>query len=163
MKNLVLLLPLVLLIGCGTAEYETVADVYTDHIPVAGELSVLLPQQAAATALQSHEGGEMWIFDDFVMTKSVLPGGDLQKTVKTVTGLPMEQLTLITVSGGPVAQYACAWASIGETGEVVNRAAILDDGSYHYVVALQAEADRARELSWQWDAIMASVALNTAP
>ena len=43
--------------------------------------------------------------------------------------------------------------SAGETGDLVGRGMILDDGSYHYCLTVLAEADKAAENQAFWDSM----------
>ena len=46
-----------------------------------------------------------------------------------------------------------AWVSVGEAGDQIARTLIVDDGNYHYVLTLQAEAEKGGELSAAWSEI----------
>jgi hypothetical protein len=48
---------------------------------------------------------------------------------------------------------------MGESGQLVCRAAVLDDGNYHYCLTAVAPAANAGELSEQWNALFASLRL----
>ena len=49
------------------------------------------------------------------------------------------------------------WTAAGEGGDAVGRAAVLDDGVYHYCVSVMAEAGEAGALETQWSALMGSI------
>ena len=88
-----------------------------------------------------------------------LEAGDIGKTVKSVTGYPSESMTVLETSVSEVKRYECAWTAVTETGDIVGRAVILDDGSYHYVLSVMAPAQEAGSLHSTWDELFASYTL----
>ena len=57
-------------------------------------------------------------------------------------------------------RYVAVWTSAGEAGNQVGRCAILDDGSYHYVLSVMADEQDAGRLSeGVWKEIFASFRL----
>ena len=60
---------------------------------------------------------------------------------------------------GGVKRYEWTWTGMGESGAQVGRAAVLDDGDYHYCVTVMADEAAAGSLDAQWDALFASMGL----
>ena len=48
---------------------------------------------------------------------------------------------------------------MAQEGEMVGRAAILDDGNYHYALSALAPAETAQQLEEIWEAIFQSFAI----
>ncbi len=156
-KCCVLLMVAVLLTGCGSPRvYETVTDVYeSNHSVAAGKVALTLPEEAAQI-VSSQESGALYVCDGYSVTVQTLPGGDLEETVRTVTGFEKDALQIYEQARGDIRRYDCAWSCAGEGGDVVCRGVILDDGNYHYVMTVLAEAEQAGSLSRQINDLCAS-------
>ena len=78
-----------LLVGCGSEKsLETVGDVQdTPVIPTMQRILLQLPQELSAPVLQSEKTGTLYICDDYTVMVQTVTGGDLDKTVRTVTGM----------------------------------------------------------------------------
>lgn len=161
MKKLwVLILLAFLLGGCGTKEtFETVED--ANAVPamsVEYELVVNLPEGAAQQTI-AGDTDVLYICDNYLMTVQTMDGGDLARTVKRVTGLERDALTLISKKQNGFKSWYCAWTTTGEQEHQVCRAVILDDGTQHHAVTVMAEQSAAGELSEQWKQVLGSVNL----
>lgn len=154
-----------LLVGCGAvSDYETVLDVYNEQpIPAPRDLSVLLPGGETVVTMESGVHDSLWMGDDFTACVQTLSSGDLEQTICTVTGLKTEDLTLIHRQQDELHRYECVWVSAGEGGDQLNRAVILDDGSYCYVLSLHAAAEKTGDLSPVWENVVDSVSLSIVP
>ena len=53
-------------------------------------------------------------------------------------------------------RYDWVWSAAGEGGDVVGRAAVIDDGKYHYCVTLQTDAAMAGDLEEAWSGVLDS-------
>lgn len=152
---------LLLLTGCAAEEtFETVADELAE--PAMAEIRdivVALPEGMASPTAQS-DGETLYQGDGFEIMLQTLPGGDLSATVQTITGYEKGSLTVIETEQGDISKYELVWASAGENGDRIGRAAILDDGSYHYAVTVLADADRTEEYAEVWDILFSSVMLS---
>ena len=152
---------LIMLGGCGKQPVmETVADSWVETAAPCRDLSVKLPAEAAAPVLQSPENGKLYSCDGYMLMVQTLPGGDLDSTMRQITGFSRQQITCIETEVNSVKQYSCVWSSVGEGGDYVGRAKILDDGSYHYAVSVMAEFAEAGELASTWQEILNSVNLS---
>ena len=156
----VILTVLLLLCGCSAEPtFETLGPVL-DHQGTAEpkRISVLLPADAAATVMAGGNG-KLYFCDGYEVMAETLEAGDIGKTLKSVTGYPSESMTVLETSVSEVKRYECAWTAVAETGDIVGRAVILDDGSYHYVLSVMAPAQEAGSLHSTWDELFASFAL----
>ncbi len=158
MKKLCLCVALVLLLtGCGQPEdFETMADTYEEPQAVPAEqIWVLLPEEAAVHTAQS-DGAQLYLCDGYTLELQTLPAGDMQATLRSVTGYGSDRLTVMERRQGELDRYECVWVAAGEGGEQVGRTAILDDGRYHYVLTLMADAESAGKLAATWQGILDS-------
>ncbi len=159
MKKLwILLILCVLLCGCAAAPtFETVDDVYTPSAgPQALEMELDLPKNAA---MLTSNGENLYFCSGYELMTQTLPSGDLEKTLKSITGYDRDHLTLLETSRDGMPCYTCAWTSLGESGNRVGRAVILDDGHYHYCLSVMADAEVAGQVQAQWQEVLASVQL----
>lgn len=161
MKILCVLVIALLLAGCGGQPVlERVEDPWIEAVAEPKEISVKLPQEAAAPVLQSPESGQLYLCNGYVLTLQTFSGGDLDATMRKVTGFSKEQITCLQTSEGQWEQYNCVWSSAGEGGDHVGRAVILDDGNYHYAVTVMADFASAGELADTWQQLLNSVKLS---
>ena len=149
-----------MLTGCGKPEnFETMSDQY--EIPEAAQpqqTSMLLDREAVSV---SRENGESKIFicDDFCAMVETFMAGDLDATIRSVTGYTKENLTVIERTTDGITSYECVWASAGEGGDQVGRVLILDDGDHHYVLSVMADAEKAGQLTETWQLLFDSFAI----
>ena len=163
-KCLIFILTAVFLTGCGAEPtFETVTDEYAQPVTAVMQQAALqLPDGAAAAVMQNEESGTIYFCNDYTLTLQTLAGGDLSATLLQTTGYPKDQLKLIKTQPGDYTRYDCVWACAGEGEDQVGRAAVLDDGSYHYVLTCMTGASCAQDLQDQWQAVFGSFCL-TAP
>lgn len=161
MKKWMFLLAFCLMLsGCKAEEtFETVADEMMEPAPAPRQVMVELPPEAAAPASES-DAGTIYICDGYEISLQTLPGGDLDGTIRTISGYGREDLTVVETLQGDYRRFDLVWACVGEAGERIGRGAVLDDGSYHYVLCVLADADRVREYTEVWEAVFASYALS---
>lgn len=146
-KGILLVLLAVFLVGCGAQEtIETVDDIIPVE-PVASpqQFFVSLPDEAAAPTFQD-DSQELYVCRDYTITKQIIPGGDIEKTVKTITGMTTEDLQVIKTIHETYDRYDFVWTAAGEEGLHLGRACILDDGNFHYAVSTMAQEETAGEL-----------------
>ncbi len=157
----ILLALLLLLTGCGGREaFETVEDVYAPQTETAKKLTLTLPDDAAVTTL-SGSGGTLYLCDGFTVAVETHAGGDLNRTIKNITGYARDRLTVIRRDKDGITAYRCVWTSAGEGGDQVGRCLILDDGAFHYAVTVMADAADSTEIEEAARALFASVILRT--
>ena len=157
MKKLgIVLLALLLLSGCGKQTvFEKVEDLLEEPYVEARRVSARLPKDAAVP-VSGQDGGALYVCDGYSVTIQTLEGGDLDQTLRTVTGFPREKLQLLEQTQGEVKRYDCAWSCAGEGGDLVCQGVVLDDGCYHYVLTVMMEAGRAKEVRQEVNALCAS-------
>ncbi len=164
MKKWWALLLALLLCGCGATDYETIADDYTPLPPgQQAQVVISFTGDQEVSALEAEAQESIYFCDGFTLTKQTLEAGDLDKTLRTVTGYSREKLSLMTQTQNGCRRYDFVWSCAGEGGDQVCRGSILDDGSYHYVVTTMTSEDMAGELQDTWDALFSSFTLNTDP
>ena len=152
-KCILILMLLCMLSGCAAPEvYETVSDTL-ETTPAAKPMQMILdmPQEAAQPTLQKETKEKLYHCDGYTLSLQTLAGGDLEKTLKTVTGHSREELTVMETLADHGSRYDCVWTAAGETGLQLGRACVLEDGNYHYVLSVMApeeETGRLREV-WQ--------------
>lgn len=160
-KAVIFVLCLMLLSGCaGEETFETVADEMVEPVMAQmRQIMVSLPDEAVSPAAQS-DGGKLYQCDGYEILLQTMDGGNLDATVRSISGYSREDVTLIETMQGEYSKYELVWASAGEMGDRIGRATILDDGSYHYVVTVLADADRTEKYGEVWDILFASMTLS---
>ena len=152
---------ILLLAGCSAPkDYETMSDVYNE-LPAhtAEEIAVFVPQ--GAQTLHNEDGSKIYLCDGFSIQIQNLPAGDLDRTLRTVSGFSREQLQIIERTENDHHRIECVWAAAGEGEDQIGRAVILDDGVYHYALTLMGNASDAGELAEKWRQITASFTLGS--
>lgn len=149
MKKLwILLLPALMLIGCAAQEtFETVEDVLPAEPAAAYQQFVMsIPEEAAAPTFQDDNGGAIYVCQGYTISRQTFESGDLEKTVKALTGKSTEELQIIKTAQETYDRYDFVWTSVGEEGLQLGRACILDDGNYHYTLSTLAGEQEAGNL-----------------
>ena len=160
MKKCLILLLMLFLTGCSRTEptFETVGEVPAQGPePEAQQIALLLPEEAVEPV---QEGNTTYYqCNGYTLTLQTLEGGDLNRTLKTVTGYEKGELNLLQTEDGPVKSYYCVWTSAGDPELQVGRTRILDDGKFHYAVTTMAQEDKAGQMREAWQEIFSSVSL----
>ena len=160
-KLLVVILLSMLLVGCSAGEFEQVSDVYAPQAdPVKQEIKLTMPADASQATVQS-DFGSIYFCDGYEIMVQTFLGGDIQGTIKELTGFDMEALTVIESEYGGLKRYECAWTAVGEAGASVGRTVVLDDGAYHYCVSLLANEEEVAPLQETWQALIHSVTVQS--
>ena len=160
-KYWIIVLVLLLFTGCGHEEpMETVGDEWLipANLPTA-EMVIALPEDAAEQAMSGENGARLYFCDGYSLSVQTLPGGDLERSLQSLCGYGSEELTLLKTRSAGCRRFDWVWTSVGEGGDQIGRAALLDDGIRHYCVSVMADASRAGELEERWDPIFASLSL----
>ena len=143
-----LLLP-VLLCGCGVEEtLETVADEWV--VPVMAqprEVSLRLPEELAMPVLEV-EDRKLYLAEDYEIMLETIASGDLDATIRSLTGYGSDRLTVIRTGYHDTDRYDFVWSAAGESGERLGRGAILDDGTYHYCLSVLRDPEESL-IVWQ--------------
>lgn len=163
MKVLVsILLLVVMLSACSSPVYETMGGVVhvgsENHTP----RSILLEIPQDAALLTASGTDTLYTCDGYTMSLQNLPSGDLSATIRTLSGYDPELLTIIESSCGDHKRYDWVWVAAGEGGDVLCRAAVLDDGKFHYSLCVTAESNEIADLSQEWNTLFSSFCLEVS-
>ena len=153
----------VLLAGCGAkATFETVTD--DDALPVSvvvRRIDLELPKEASQPVMKTDGGDTLYMCNGYTLTMQTLPGGDLDRTMRQITGYGKDQLHSVRTRIPMADRYDLVWSAAGEGGDQILRAAVLDDGQNHYAVTVSADAESAGDLQKNWNQLLGSVSLRT--
>ena len=142
------------LCGCGAQEtFETLGQMQQPVQADPWQILLELPEDAGSPVMQSQDSGKLYMCKDFSMTIQTLPGGDLNQTFLQCTGFPVSGLQIMHTKIDGIKRYETVWASSAEEGERLGRIAVLDDGSYHYVLTVMADAQKAGQLTDTWQTL----------
>ena len=154
----------VLLLGLtGCAEppvYETMTDVLIPAWEPECRLVLELPEDAVQMVMGT-EDAKIFLCDRYSIALQTMPGGDLNRTLFTLSGFAEDALTVMQTEEQGVKCYECVWSAAGESQPQMCRGLILDDGEYHYTVTVMAPADMAGGLSEDWQKLTESARLET--
>ena len=156
-KYLWMLLPVLLLCGCTSQEtMETVSDELV--LPVMAQprdVSVELPGETALPVVE-NDAGRIYLCDAYEIVLQTMDGGDLSRTLQTLSGMERDQLTLMETMSEGVTRYEFVWTSAGEQGEQLGRGVILDDGDYHYCLSVLRNAEKTEKSQINWNQVFQS-------
>lgn len=155
---LCLVLTLVLLTGCQQPkDFETMSDAYIEpDLPQPKEVFLQLPEDAAKAVLEADDTGTLYLCDGYSVTLQTLPAGNLDATLREVTGYGAQKVQLWERKEANHTHYVCVWTAAGEGGDQMGKTTILDDGNYHYVLTVMAAAEDAGALAETWQLIIDS-------
>lgn len=158
MKKLLLLLLPILLAGCSNqADFETMSDMYLEPQPArADTVTFSVPNDAAVTVMENEALGSIYLCDGYTITVQTVPAGNLDATLRDITGYSKENIRLMQRDFEGKTRYSCVWTAAGEGGDQVGRAEILDDGDYHYILSVMGDAASAGDLAEAWQEIFAT-------
>lgn len=150
-----------LLTGCQSVPtFETLGNVYASQGSLEQRTFTLeLPADAAAQTI-TGDTGTIYFCDGYEIVLETMSAGDLNSTLRTLTGFDADALTLMQTKSTDHSCYECAWTSAGEAGFQVGRTKILDDGNWHYCLTVFAPADDAGSLQNDWQLLFNSFALS---
>jgi hypothetical protein len=162
MKKVWIVLALaVLLTGCSAQDtFETLSDLL--DMPAMAQMQqvdLVIPKEASVPSMESQEAGKIYLCDGYTLTVQTMEAGDLDRTLRQLTGYGRQQMTVMQTRRGSAECYECVWTGAGEGGDQLGRAMVLDDGSFHYAVTVMAAADDAGDLAETWQTIFDSVKL----
>ena len=151
----------VFLTGCSAQQtVETISDILdASSTAKLQQIQLSLPEEAALAALENEDDGKLYLCDEYSVAVQTMESGDLNRTLRQTTGFSKNQLTVITTQDTDFVRHDYAWSAAGEGGDQTCRGVVLDDGYYHYVVTVMADADKAGQLSAAWEHILDSATL----
>ena len=162
MKKIWWLLVIMMLL-CGCSPQQALEMVNDDFLLSTAapqkELTVKLPADAARTVLSGDDGSQLYFCDGYILTLQTSAAGDLNRTARNLCGYDRDRLTVMETKMGGLKRYDWTWTSAGEGSTQVGRAAVLDDGDYHYCMTVMADEAGSGELDSRWDALFASLSL----
>ena len=159
-----ILVSLLVLSGCGNAvDLETVNDVYIQPEEQPQQVLLELPQLTYVPVLQSEGQDRLYLCDGYTVCIQTLAGGDLDRTLRTVTGYGSQNLQLQKMQNGEHTRYLCVYSAAGEGQTQIGRTCILDDGSFHYALTVLASEARAGALKEQIQSVFNSFDLTPEP
>jgi len=159
-RCLFFLLLAALLCGCGAQEtMETVSDEWI--VPAMAqprEIHVRLPQDAVTPVLE-QDSRQLYMADDYEIILETCSSGDLDATIRSLSGYGKDQLTVLETQQEDAKRYDFVWTTAGEAGDRLGRAVILDDGNYHYCLSVLRAADRTKQTLVVWRDVFSSFSL----
>ncbi len=142
MKRAVVFLALaVILAGCTPGDDQPVLETVGDaqalaaEKPVAGEICLMLPQEAVAQTM-AQEGIQSYQWEGYELRLETLDSGDIHGTLEQITGMDYDALTVMARSRSGMQVYETVYTSTAEDGLLSGRVMVADDGNYHYCVSL---------------------------
>ena len=151
-----------ILAGCGAKEtFETIPDIYATEVSAAPVQRVMLslPEEAAVPIMANGDSGSIYMCNGYTVAVQTMQAGDLDRTFRQTTGFASDALTVMQTETQGFTRYDCVWTAAGEGEDQICRAAILNDGNYHYAVTVMASASQAGALNEQWQNVLDSVTL----
>ena len=150
----------VLLSGCGAEEtWETVGDEWV--VPAMAqprEISVRLPEDTVLPVLE-QDGRRLYMAPGYEIMLETLTSGDLDATVRALSGYGKDQLTVLQTRQEDADRYEFVWTTAGEQGERLGRAVILDDGAYHYCLSSLRDVGSGKNTQIVWNEVFQSFCL----
>ncbi len=162
-KCWIFVLALCLLSGCAAPTFETLGPIPQRPATQSSQAQVLLelPQGAVADVFGSEEE-TLYTCDGYSIYMQTLPSGDLKATVQAVSGFDPESLSVMESASGKADRYDFVWTASAEQGDMLGRAAVIDDGAYHYCLWVLSSAQDAGSLGEEWNRLFASFYLEAA-
>ena len=147
----------VVLTGCVNApELETMNEDFVMPEAVPGQILLSLPGDAGEEALCATADRQLYICENYTIAVQTLPGGDLKRTLQSVTGFDPSALTVVQTRKDGLDSYQTVWTAAGEGGDQLGRAQILSDGNFHYVLSVMADCTVAGTLTDAWQTLFDS-------
>lgn len=153
-----------LLTGCSTMEtFETLGDIshVSATLPEPTDLVLKMPANAALEVSLEDGGVSMYSCDGYTMVLQMLKAGNLEATIRTLSGFAPENVTILETACGDHMRYDWVWTAVAEEGDLVCRGAVLDDGIYHYALYTIAPSQNAGEVKEDWNELFGSFCLET--
>ena len=159
MRKLMMIFALcILLTGCSsTPTYETLGPIQhvSDTVPQMLTVRLALPEDAAQDVFYGGENA-LYECDGYILMLQTVTSGNLSQTIASLSGFFPEKLTILESSRSGIKRYDWAWSAVGEDGDMICRASVLDDGNYHYCLSVLTSAADAGALAEEWNGIFAS-------
>ena len=144
--------------GCSVGpDYETIADVWEETRSAVnpGRLELPLPEGAEMEVMESS-GDSFYSVGSWDLWTKVLSGGDMERTLETISSVNAENMTTVKRNMGAVSCTETVWSVASEEGQRDVRAGVLDDGGYHYCICLSAPEEDAEEAAQVFRELLSS-------
>lgn len=162
MKKLVgILLCLCLLTGCSREVFETMGPVEHVSATVPDMRKVVLTLPGDAAVLTASGGDTMYACRNYTFALQTMTGGDLNGTIRSVSGFEKNQITVMEQVCGDHKRYDFVWTAAGEGGDTICRASVIDDGNYHYCLTAMAAVGDTAAIREGWNRLFGSFCLQT--
>ena len=155
------LLCLLLLPGCSAVEtFETLGVIaHTEPAPAPIRPVVLMMPADAVRSTLSAGPDLLYECGEYSILLQTRQSGDLSATIMGLSGFAPDHLTVVCSSCGDHDRYDWVWSAAGEDTDLLCRAAVLDDGAYHYCLLVMAPESVSGELTEQWNQLFGSFCL----
>ena len=147
------------LCGCSGETFEVIGDVSMNAPDIEPKKVHFEAPQDEDITVMNTDNGILYLSGNYEVSLQTYPSGNLDQTLRTVTGYSREQLAITELSEKNADRYVCAWSAVSEEGELVGRCTIQDDGRFHYCLTVLVKADMAGELRDTVDAVFADYSL----
>ena len=159
-KQLLTMVLALVLCGCSAEQtFETVTD---EPVLTASaqprEILLTLPEETLLPAMET-DNGTLYLCDGYDVIVQTLESGNLDATIRQVSGFSKEDLTVIQTAAGEYTCYEFVWSAATDLGQQVGRAMILEDADYHYAICAVAPEKDAEEYQQIWNGIFDSVTI----
>ena len=146
--------------GCsGTETFEVISDgINEPNTPMPAQIKLEISEDVAVKVMHG-EGWELYEGDRCQIIVQTYPSGNLDETLKQITGYGKECLTVMELREKNMEKYVFAWSVVSGEGELVGRCTVLDDGWYHYCLTVLTDAECFGELRDTVDAMFATYSL----
>ncbi len=146
-----------MLSGCGEVQtFETIQDACAPGQPSEKKVFLSLPQEAVREAMAKDESEAVYLCQNYEIFLNTEYSGDLDRTVRAMTGMNPEALTIMHTGPEQERRYDFVWTTTGEDAVMVGRGAILDDGEQHHCLSVLAPEQAAADLQTSWDSLFRS-------
>ncbi len=159
-----ILLSVLMLAGCSSGkDLETLGSVpqQPSTFPSPAQVLLELPEGAVTDVFGSEEEAS-YSCDGYSISMKTLEAGDLKATIQDLTGYDPENLSVMESASGKADRYDFVWTATAEQGDLIGRAAVIDDGSFHYCLSVLTEAANAGSLAEEWNDLFGSFCLEAA-
>ncbi len=156
----VIILLSVVLSACGNVDtFEVISDNIQEYQPAPQAKVKLTIPEDAALAVMSNSDCRSYESDHYQIIVQTYPSGNLDETLRQITGYNEKQLNVMKVTEDDINKYLCAWSSMSEEGELVGRCTIFDDGVYHYCLTVLVDAQESDEVRQTIDLLFSDYSL----
>lgn len=148
----VMILLFFILTGCAaTPTYETLGEIL--HEEVGGSTS---RDVQFAVPADAERMGDAYFCEDYYFEVQRVSAGDLDGAILAMCGFSQEDLTVMTAGIGDFRRYEWVWSATGDEGDVICRAALIDDGVNFYCLTAVAPAEKGGAVQESWNALFSS-------